>query len=130
MLLVKTRTGPSKIHGTGLFADEFIPKDTRVWEFSSLVDKAYSKKEVEELPEPERSDVLSLYHTWINKRSGKYIVEGDNGRFANHSFTPNLIQTKEGFIASRDIAKGEELTYDYQEFSSEGTNLEFEPGVI
>ena len=30
MLLVKTRLGASAIHGIGLFADEFIPKDTEI----------------------------------------------------------------------------------------------------
>jgi hypothetical protein len=28
MLYVKTKIGPSEIEGIGLFADEFIPKDT------------------------------------------------------------------------------------------------------
>ena len=33
MLLVKTKIGPSKIAGIGLFADEFIAKGTPVWKF-------------------------------------------------------------------------------------------------
>lgn len=125
MLLVKTHIAPSTIHGTGLFADEHIPKGTLCWRFSSEVDTAYTKEEVEALPEPKRSEVLSLFHTWVNKKSGKYIVEGDNGRFANHSSSPNLIMSGEDFIAARDVENGEELTYDYREFANEG--IDFEP---
>ena len=39
MLLVKTRLGASAIHGIGLFADEFIPKDTVTWRFTPGLDQ-------------------------------------------------------------------------------------------
>ena len=38
MLLVKTRTGRSPIHGTGLFAAEPIAKGTAVWRFTPTFD--------------------------------------------------------------------------------------------
>lgn len=33
MLLIKTKLDLSKIHGVGLFADEFIAKGTKIWEY-------------------------------------------------------------------------------------------------
>jgi hypothetical protein len=40
MLLVKTTIAPSPIHGIGLFADQFIPQGTRIWEFTTLLVKS------------------------------------------------------------------------------------------
>lgn len=41
MYLVKTRLGPSMIHGIGVFTEEFIPKGTIVlskpWEFKPMI---------------------------------------------------------------------------------------------
>jgi len=50
MLLVKTKLGPSKIHGIGLFVDEFIPKGTIVWKFVPGFDLKFTKEEVEKFP--------------------------------------------------------------------------------
>src|SRR3954469_1637143 len=47
MLLVKTRLGPSTIHGIGVFADEDIPRGTIVWSFNPLIDKALTDEEIE-----------------------------------------------------------------------------------
>ena len=50
MLLVRTRLGPSTIHGIGVFADEDIPRGTIVWSFNPLIDKALTDEEIEGLP--------------------------------------------------------------------------------
>ena len=120
MMTVKTKTGPSTIHGTGLFADEFISKGTLVWKFSPEVDREWTKEEAEQLPEPLRSEILSLSHAFISSYSGKYISEGDDAKYANHSSDPNTIDDphskEEVCIAARDIARGEEITFDYRTF--------------
>jgi len=133
MILVKTKVRPSAIHGTGLFADEFVPKGKRMWEFSSETDKAYTREEVEALPEPERSGILSLFHSYLSKDIGRYVVCGDGSKFINHSDNPNMI-SEPGLpgketpdIAARDIQKGEEITYDYREFDEE---ISFEVNVL
>lgn len=51
MLLIKTKIGPSKINGIGLFADEFIPKGTSVWRFMPSLDLEIPIREASELPE-------------------------------------------------------------------------------
>ena len=49
MLTIKTKIGPSKIEGVGLFADEPIKKGTKVWAFEPKLDLLLSKEEVEAL---------------------------------------------------------------------------------
>ena len=133
MLLVKTKIGPSTIAGTGIFADEFIPADTVVWQFIPGKDDAYTRKQVEGLPEPKRSEILSLYHSYISKQTGRYVWHGDSAGYFNHSDHPNLrTEYREGVeedlnIAARDIHPGEEITQDYTIFAQEG--LDFKPSL-
>lgn len=58
MLLVKTKIGHSKIHGIGLFANEFILKDTPIWKFVPGFDLEFSEEEVSVLPTPARAFLL------------------------------------------------------------------------
>ncbi len=116
MILVKTTTGPSKIQGTGLFADEFIPKGTDIWRFSPDVDTA-------------QDEPADLHFAYISKQTGKYIIPGDDSEFINHSDNPNIGTRYEKGVpedinfALRDIAKGEELTLDYRSFAQEGVDF-------
>jgi hypothetical protein len=64
MILVKTQLGPSTVHGLGLFAAEFIPKGTVIWEFREGVDHRIPKELVDELPEPARSTVRHYSALW------------------------------------------------------------------
>ncbi len=132
MLLIKAEMGPSSIEGggTGLFASEFIQKGTIVWKFDASVDEAYTKEEAEALPEPKRSEILSLYHSYVSTVTGNYIFPGDISKYMNHSSTPNIesISIEESpekvGIALRDIAAGEELGVNYEGFAAEGANFE------
>jgi|SRR3989344_5812932 len=120
MLLVKTKIGPSKINGIGLFADEFIQKGALVQKFIDGVDLEIEQELVDSLPEPVKSAVL--HYAYKNKLIGKYILNSDDVRFLNHSDNPNLIgdeSNKEADIAARDIKKGEELTVNYTEFDAD-----------
>jgi SET domain-containing protein len=121
MMLVKTRTGPSRLHGTGLFAAEPVRAGTVVWRFHLDTDREYTREEVEALPEPERSRILSLVHSYISASSGRYIVNLDDGKFFNHSSRSNVVDSdvEECCVAVRDIAEGEELTIDYRKFPEE-----------
>ena len=86
MLLVKTKIGPSKIHGIGLFADQDIPKGTAVWEFTLGFDLIVPETEIDKLPENIR--VYTLHHSYKNKETKNYIVCFDNARFINHATPP------------------------------------------
>src|SRR5258708_5203053 len=117
MISVKTLVRPSLIHGMGLFAVEFIPRDTVVWQFTEGFDLVFTVEQFNALSLVERQ-FLSTYG-WFSKYTKRYLLCVDNGRFTNHSDTPNLRTEKacglaEGHaVAARDILPGEEITSDY-----------------
>lgn len=115
MLLVKTRIGPSSIHGTGLFAAEFIAKGSVIWRFDARIDRLVDQGDVESLPEIARE---YIYRYCGLLENGKYLQTGDNDRYINHSPQPNTVSLPciGDMIAARDIQVGEEITEDYRVF--------------
>ena len=120
MLLVKTTIGLSTIHGLGLFAAEFIPKDTLIWTFQPDFDLMLSEEALERLAIPAREQVLRYCYL----DNGMFILCADDARFFNASRTPNCIPDALGqhSVAARDIVAGEELTEDY-DVVDDGTRL-------
>jgi SET domain-containing protein len=123
MLLVKTKIGPSMIHGIGIFADQHIPKGMRIWEYREGVDSRFDEAFLATLPETAQKQLLN--YAYKNPRSGRYVLCGDDARFFNHSDTPNTedLEFDEGLvegegitIAARDIEPGEEIVSDYRAF--------------
>jgi len=55
MFLVKTRIGPSKIHGIGVFADERIPKGQMIWMFDARIDVRVPISDLPTFPPPMRT---------------------------------------------------------------------------
>lgn len=127
MLLVKTKIGPSKINGIGLFADQFIPQGTPVWKFQEGFDLEISETDLASLSAPARKQFLK--YSYKNIETGKYILCFDDARFFNHANQPNcteVLSTKEidepVDIAACDIQIGEELTCDYKTFDGDFNN--------
>ena len=125
MLRVKTKLGGSTIEGIGLFANQFIPKDTVVWEYNPIIDLKLRKDEIESLAEGARQQVQK--YSYREEMSGLYIFCGDDARFFNHSEHPNFVSINWGpfggrMIAERDINKGEELTCNYASFDKDVKN--------
>lgn len=114
MLLVNARKGPSKIHGQGLIAQEFIPKGTRIWEFRKGYDQMFTPEQFMALPKFARQQVL--YYSYYDPRTRVYIMSGDDDRHTNHSDEPNCVldADEDSTIASRDIMNGEEVLWDYR----------------
>src|SRR3989338_2233288 len=115
MLLVKTKIGQSKIHGIGLFADQFILKGTILWKFTPGFDQKFTREQILNFPE-----LLQIYickYAWKSKINGLYYFSSDNGKYFNHSDDPNTLtedndneEEREGItIAIKDIHVGEEL---------------------
>jgi uncharacterized protein len=124
MLLIKTKIEASKISGTGLFANQFIPKGTKIWKFQPGFDLETEKNELDKLPEIAKKSFLK--YAYFNSDTNKYILCFDDARFFNHSDNPNCIEEKyseeegEGItVAARDIQKGEELTSNYREYDAD-----------
>ena len=119
MLLVKTKLNLSKIHGVGLFADEFVPRDTVIWRFNPVIDIKFPEEALGELSAGARDQIQKYSYREIGSRL--YVLCGDDARFFNHSSDPNCIDICGGpagdvTISKRDIAAGEELTCDYSLF--------------
>jgi len=120
MLLVKTKVKLSKIHGMGLFADQFIKKGVSVWKFSPGLDLKLTEEELDKLPKLARECYLHYcYHSIVDDT---YVLPFDDARFFNHSKNHNTTSIDvpddpEGLeIASRDIEAGEEILCDCKEF--------------
>ena len=108
-------TGKSHVHGTGVFAAEAIPKNIRIIDYAGELIRNDDKCEARE----ER--YLAEGHIWVFKVNRAWCrdanVGGNIARFINHSCTPNcwfeIVDKTIWIRASRDIKRGEELTYDY-----------------
>jgi SET domain-containing protein len=114
MLLVGTYLSSSKINGFGIFAQEFIPAGSVVWEFTPGLDLEFWVDE-----QPQRIQEY-LRHYGSRVEPSIYLLCGDNARFMNHSDNPNVSGAQSPNIALRDIEAGEEITCNYAEF-----NLDF-----
>ena len=107
---VKVATDPRM--GLGLFATEFIPKDSVVWEFVEGVDIKVSVDRVEQMSEAQQ-EYFEKY-AWVE--DDYYYSSCDLTNFVNHSYQPNLKIIDEIMISLRDIHPGEELFENYAEF--------------
>ena len=115
MILVKTKIGPSKLHGIGLFADQFIPKGTITWEYHPKFDASFTEDDVKSMSEPSRNQFL--HYSFVDKESGKHVLCFDDQRFINHSKElANIDSTPHRDIAAKDINIGEEMICDYTKF--------------
>ncbi len=110
----------SAIHGRGVYATRFIPKETKIIEYvGELIDKTES--ESRGISQHEKSLETGDAAVYIFTLSKKYDIDGNvpwnTARLINHSCSPNCeawIHGKKIFIHSTtDIEVGEELTFDY-----------------
>ncbi len=116
MMLVRTYLSNSAIEGIGIFAGEPIKAGDLIWRLEPKFDICFSESDIETLP-PHMQDFIARYLYPHLHKPGVWVLESDNGRFMNHSESPNtdFTQVEEGF-AIRDIAAGEEITCNYYEF--------------
>ncbi len=110
----------SAIHGQGVFARGAISDGARIVEYTGeRITKAEAKRrEAQRLERARPGGDASVYIFVLNAR---YDLDGREGgsvaRFINHSCAPNcrteVVRGRIWIVARRDIAAGEELTYDY-----------------
>lgn len=114
------RPGASGIHGRGVYARRDIPAGTRVVEYiGERITKAESRRrEAARLEEQRRGGDGCVTIFTLNQR---YDLDGRTphnvARLINHSCAPNCwaeqTRGRIWIVAQRDIAAGEELTFDY-----------------
>jgi uncharacterized protein len=114
------KRGRSSIHQSGLFAADFIPAGTRVIEYvgERLTKRQSAIRALEWIEHAEKEDCGAVYIFELNAR---HDIDGNvswnTARLINHSCEPNcetkVIRGRIWILASRDIAPGEELSYDY-----------------
>jgi SET domain-containing protein len=120
VLRIPTRVGPSRIHGLGLFATEDVPRGTVVWRLDAGFDLEVDEVAAAALP-PTARDQLDRY-AYADPARGVRILCADDARFFNHADAANCGDSPEEgpdvTVALRDVAAGEELTWDYRESGS------------
>lgn len=112
--LVKVRN--SRVHGRGVFAVKPIKKGTRIFEYlGDRISHAAADKRYDDHDENDNHTFLFIVDRRTVIDAG---VRGSAARFINHHCTGNcqsVIAHRRVFIdATRDIAPGEELGYDYE----------------
>lgn len=125
MLLIKTLLKNSLIHGIGLFANQFIPAGTKVWELTKGFDLILTQEQVSALPELNKEFIH--HFAYQDKETLNYVLCSDDARFFNHADIPNVEAmiyndgTYIADIANSDINIGDELTVDYRDFDTDPT---------
>lgn len=124
MNLVKTYINRSSIQGIGLFAEEFIPKGTLIWEFHDGFDMKIKQDDFDFIMSEKStmSKSMKLFlDTYTNLKNGFYWHYGDNAKYCNHSKNPNTHGFPEQY-ASTDINIGDEITCDYSKIDDNFNN--------
>ena len=116
----------SGIHGYGCYTTVAIPGGTHIIEYTGT---RLSKEEADEL----YAERLDTYLFWIGE--GKYVMDGDDvAAFINHSCNPNCetveIDGRIWIKAVRNIAPGEELTYEYNLHDSDDDDADCHCGAV
>ena len=108
------RIGSSSIEGKGVFAKRKIPVGSRIIEY-----KGKRRPVAEIFTCREAGDTANVYAFRLNETTSiDGTIGGNESRFINHSCEPNceayVFDEQVYIYALRDIACGEELTFDYQ----------------
>lgn len=114
MLTIKTNLLMSHVHGIGLFAQDFIPKDTIIWHFHPNTCQVFTPREFLNLTKTlHLNSILNfMNYSYIKDEFTHYV--SDNTRFINHSLEANVAFVDNEYeIAVRDIEPGEELLENY-----------------
>jgi SET domain-containing protein len=104
----------SKLHGWGVFALEPINKNKRIIDYAGeLISNKQSESREDRYLQRGCIWVFRVNRNWSRDAN----VDGNVARFINHSCRPNcwveVVDQTIWIRAARNIAPGEELTYDY-----------------
>lgn len=124
---VRTRLGPSPLHGVGVFAISEISEGTELFPFDK--EEPYRIK---------RRAIRGLTHEQVRLYEDFCLIDDHGARlgcprsfglmgmswYLNHSSDPNVrVDEVLRFFAIRKIARGEELTVDYLQYNDFGDDI-------
>jgi SET domain-containing protein len=115
MLLIRTRLGPSSIHGNGVFACEPVLPGTAVWQFEPAFDRIINEDELSTMPAAFR-EYINKYAYYSTDLGGMLLLPCDHAKFLNHNADPNTEELSFKSVANRLIQADEEITCDYGAF--------------
>jgi SET domain-containing protein len=119
----------SKLHGWGVFAAEPIHKNTRIIDYAGeLIRNSESGAREARYLDEGCIWVFRVNRVWSRDAA----VDGNIARFINHACQPNcyfqVVDKTIWIRASRRIAPGEELTYDYRTIGDKTIPCRCRPG--
>jgi SET domain-containing protein len=107
----RLRIKGSAIHRWGVYAEEFIPANHKIIEYTG---EKLNRRETKRRDQGKLHYLFTLNSYWCLDGA----VGGSGAEFINHSCEPNVYaKVFKGhilYMAKRDIRPGEELTIDYQ----------------
>jgi hypothetical protein len=112
MLVIPHYVAPSPIHGLGCFASANVKKGEKVWEFHPIIDRVIPESDLWALP----AHIVKLVQTHAEffPETSVFRLAADGDFFMNHSDDPNFEDFGDYAIAGKDIAVGDEITWDYR----------------
>jgi SET domain-containing protein len=106
----RLKIAPSAIHRWGVYAEEFIPRQRKVIEYTG---EKISRRETKRRADGPLNYIFTLDSYWSLDGS----VGGSGAEYINHCCEPNIYAwVFKGhilYMSKRDIKRGEELTIDY-----------------
>ncbi len=114
MFLIDHVIKPSPIHGLGCFAAEPARKGDVIWRYHPVVDVMIPEELMAGLPPHVIRNIKSRAQHQSEREV--YVMGLDGDAFTNHSDDPTMIAEGKEARATRDIAVGDELTWDYYRF--------------
>ena len=115
MFLIRTRLGPSAIHGVGVFACDPVAAGAVVWRYEPRFDRTVSVEDLAAAPPAFRA-YLDAYAYRSADLGGTLLLSCDHAKFLNHSDDPNTEERPFTSLARRSISPGEKVTCDYGVF--------------
>ena len=115
MFLIRTRIGPSPIHGVGVFALDAAAAGAVVWRYEPAFDRIVTAEELADAPPAFRA-YLDAYAYPSADLGGAILLCCDHAKFLNHSDAPNTAERPFASVAARPIAPGDEITCHYGAF--------------
>ncbi len=120
MLLIETYIKEVTGKGLGLFTKKDLFEDQIIYEDCDIFSKKFTEEQFNSLSK-NHQEFIKFYGCYVSKLNIWYL-DTDNGRFMNHSETPNVsydwgtfIEGGKGtMVALKDIKAGTELCSNYR----------------